>query len=85
MALKGDRLWFVYKSRALVWPPSAEPPSPLEIISYSLKTDLWSQPLALGEPFKASREIAPVFSTPPLDFAYLMANEKILYFMIENE
>ena len=28
---------------------------------------------------------APVFSTPPLDFAYLMANEKIHYFMIENE
>jgi len=25
-----------------------------------------TQPLALGEPFKASREIAPVFSTPPL-------------------
>ena len=85
MALKGDSLWFVYKPRALAWPPSAAPPSPLEVIIYNLKTDSWSQPLALGEPFKASREIAPVFSTPPLDFAYLMADEKIHYFMIENE
>jgi hypothetical protein len=40
-------------------------PSPLEVIIYNLKTDSWSRPLALGEPFKASREIAPVFSTPP--------------------
>jgi hypothetical protein len=50
-----------------------------------VKTDTWSQPFALGEPFKASREIAAVFSTPPLDFAYIMADEKIHYFMIENE
>ena len=41
--------------------------------------------LALGEPFGASREMAPVFSTPSLDFAHLMADEKIDYFMIENE
>jgi hypothetical protein len=65
MALKGDRLWFVYKPRALVWPPSAASPSPLEIISYNLKTDAWSQPLALGEPFKASVKSPRSSARPP--------------------
>jgi len=85
MALGGDRLWFVYKPRALAWPPSATPPPVLEVTSYDLRAGSWGQPLALGETFGKSREILPIFSTPPLDFAYLMADEKIRYFMLENE
>jgi len=81
MALSEDKLSFVYKPLTL----TSRPPSSLEAISLDLKTGSWSEPLVLGEAFRASREIAAVFSTPPLDFAYLMADEKIHYFMIENE
>ena len=81
IALSEDKLWFAYKPLTL----TSTPPPSLEAISFDLKTGSWSEPLVLGEPFRASREIAPVFSTPPLDFAYLMADEKIHYFMIENE
>jgi hypothetical protein len=81
IALSEDKLSFAYKPLKL----TSKPPPSLEAISFDLKTGSWSEPLVLGEPFGASREIAPVFSTPPLGFAYLMADQKIHYFMIDNE
>jgi hypothetical protein len=39
----------------------------------------------LGEPFRATHEMNAVFGTNPLVFAHLMVDEKIHYFMIENE
>jgi hypothetical protein len=81
MALSEDKLSFAYKPHTL----TSKPPPSLEVISYDMNTGFWSEPLVLGEPYWYSREMPAVFSTPPLDFAYLMVDEKIHYFMIENE